>query len=127
MERDKTKNNNTKKSSTVDLNSLMKKVKEEERKSRRNSVMVSTAAISAITVFGIILTINLEVQNELWLNLKFVAVFFLSAFHMYCARIRKVFESGQNKKSDKYYRWINEVPTILFLVIVFLVVFKPIV
>ena len=78
-------------------------------------------------VFGIILTINLEVQNELWLNLKFVAVFFLSAFHMYCARIRKVFESGQNKKSDKYYRWINEVPTILFLVIVFLVVFKPIV
>tara|TARA_B100000401_G_C52760252_1_gene697785 strand:+ start:493 stop:666 length:174 start_codon:yes stop_codon:yes gene_type:complete len=57
MERDKTKNNNTNKSSTVDLNSLMKKVKEEERKSRRNSVMVSTAAISAITVFGIILTL----------------------------------------------------------------------
>ena len=78
-------------------------------------------------VFGVILTINLEVQNELWLNLKFVAVFFLSAFHMYCARIRKVFEQGQNKKSDKYYRWINEVPTILFLVIIFLVVFKPIV
>ncbi len=57
MERDKTKNNNTNKSSKVDLNSLMKKVKEEERKSRRNSVMVSTAAISAITVFGIILTL----------------------------------------------------------------------
>ena len=57
MERDKTKNNNTNKSSTVDLNSLMKKVKEEERKSRRNSVMVSTAAISAITVFGVILTL----------------------------------------------------------------------
>ena len=57
MERDKTKNINTNKSSKVDLNSLMKKVKEEERKSRRNSVMVSTAAISAITVFGIILTL----------------------------------------------------------------------
>ena len=57
MERDKTKNYNTNKSSKVDLNSLMKKVKEEERKSRRNSVMVSTAAISAITVFGIILTL----------------------------------------------------------------------
>ena len=57
MERDKTKINNTNKSSKVDLNSLMKKVKEEERKSRRNSVMVSTAAISAITVFGIILTL----------------------------------------------------------------------
>ncbi len=54
MERDKIKNN---KPPTVDLNSLMKKVKEEEKKSRRNSVMVSTAAISAITVFGIILTL----------------------------------------------------------------------
>ena len=46
-------------------------------------------------VFGIILTINLEVQNELWLNLKFLAVFFLSAFHM-CAR-----ELGKCSKVDQ--------------------------
>ena len=94
---------------------------------RKLMIYIMNPSLIFSWVFGVILTINLEVQNELWLNLKFVAVFFLSAFHMYCARIRKVFEQGQNKKSDKYYRWINEVPTILFLVIIFLVVFKPIV
>jgi len=76
-------------------------------------------------IFGVLLTITLEVQNELWLNLKFLAVFFMSVFHMYCAKIRITFERRENKNSEKFFRWINEVPTILFLFIVFLVVFKP--
>jgi len=43
--------------SKVDLNSLMKKVKEEEKKSKRNNLVVSAAAVSAVAVFGIILTL----------------------------------------------------------------------
>ena len=43
--------------SRVDLNNLMKKVKEEEKKNKRNNVVISTAAVSAIAVFGIILTL----------------------------------------------------------------------
>ena len=43
--------------SKVDLNNLIKRVKEEEKKSRRTNVAVSAAAISAIAVFGIILTL----------------------------------------------------------------------
>ncbi len=76
-------------------------------------------------LFGILLVINLEVYNELWLNLKFLLVFFMSIFHMYCARVRKNFEQGKNQKNHLFYRWINEIPTILFLLIIFLVVFKP--
>ena len=75
--------------------------------------------------FGILLVLYLEVYNQLWLNLKFVLVFLISVFHMYCAKIRKSFERNINKKDAKFYRWINEVPTILFILIVFLVVFKP--
>jgi|TARA_Y100000031_G_scaffold96696_1_gene106132 hypothetical protein len=41
----------------VDLNSLMKKVKEEEKRSKRNNLAVSVAALSAVAVFGIILTL----------------------------------------------------------------------
>ena len=63
--------------------------------------------------------------NQFWLNLKFVLVFFMSVFHMYCAKIRKNFENNINKKGEEFFRWINEVPTILFLLIVFLVVFQP--
>ena len=76
-------------------------------------------------LFGTLLVLHLEVYNQFWLNLKFVLVFLMSAFHMYCAGIRKNFENNKNKKDEKFYRWINEVPTILFLLIVFLVVFKP--
>ena len=48
--------NNTK-SSKVDLNHLIRKVKEEEKKNRRTNIAVSAAAVSALTVFGIILTL----------------------------------------------------------------------
>ena len=76
-------------------------------------------------LFGLLLLVNLEIYNQLWMNIKFVFVFLMSIFHMYCARIRKNFENEVNKKDENFFRWINEVPTILFLIIVFLVVFQP--
>ena len=76
-------------------------------------------------IFGLLLVINLEIYDKLWLNLKFCAVILLTVFHMYCARVRKIFEAKQNQNTEKFYRYINEIPTILFLIIVFLVVFKP--
>lgn len=44
---------------------------------------------------------------------------------MYCAKIRMQFEKNKNKRNENFFRYINEVPTILFIVIVFLAVFKP--
>ena len=76
-------------------------------------------------LFGVLLVLHLEIYNQVWLNLKFVLVFLMSVFHMYCAKIRKNFENKINRKDEKFFRWINEVPTILFLLIVFLVVFQP--
>ena len=76
-------------------------------------------------LFGLLLVIHLEIYDQIWLNLKFVLVIGMSIFHMYCARIRKQFEKGQNQNEDKFFRFINEIPTVLFLVIIFLVVFKP--
>ena len=76
-------------------------------------------------LFGVLLVLHLEIYNQIWLNLKFVLVFLMSVFHMYCAKIRKNFENNINNKDEKFFRWINEVPTVLFLLIVFLVVFQP--
>ncbi len=75
--------------------------------------------------FGTLLFIHLNLYNEFWMNVKFILVFLMSVFHMYCARVRKNFERGVNVKTEKFFRWLNEIPTILFLIIVFLVVFKP--
>ena len=72
---------------------------------------------------GIILVINIE--PALWLNIKIICIVLMSSFHMYCAKIRVQFERNNNKKNEKFFRYINEVPTILFIVIVFLAVFKP--
>ncbi len=76
-------------------------------------------------IFGLLLVIHLELYDQFWLNLKFIIVILMSVFHMFCARIRKQFERGQNTNDDRFFRYINEIPTILFLIIIFLVVFKP--
>jgi putative membrane protein len=60
-----------------------------------------------------------------WLHLKITLVLILAGFHGFLSRWRKDFAAGQNKHSEKFYRIINEVPTLLMIAIVFLVVLKP--
>ena len=74
-------------------------------------------------IIGIILVVKIE--PALWLNIKIICVLLMSAFHMYCAKVRKLFENNRNNKSEKFYRYVNEVPTVLFILIVFLAIFKP--
>ena len=76
-------------------------------------------------IIGIGLIHISEYSNSNWLILKIFLVFLMSSFHMYCARIRKQFASKLNTRNEKFYRLINEIPTVLFLAIVFLVVIKP--
>ena len=53
----KSENSLEKSGSKVDLNNLIKKVKEEEKRSKRQTIVISAAALSAVAVFGIILTL----------------------------------------------------------------------
>jgi len=76
-------------------------------------------------IFGVSLVVVQEEYHSLWVSLKFLCVLLMSIFHIYCVRINKNFKNRTNNKNSRYFRTINEVPTILFLVIVFLVVFKP--
>ena len=60
-----------------------------------------------------------------WMHLKLTAVVLLSAFHGYLAKQRKVFLRDENKKTSKFYRKINEIPTVLMILIVVMVIVKP--
>ena len=60
-----------------------------------------------------------------WLQAKLVLVLVLSAAHGLFARWVKDFAADRNRHSQKFYRIINEVPTVLMIVIVLLVVLKP--
>lgn len=60
-----------------------------------------------------------------WLHAKFLLVLILSGVHGFFARCVKDFAADQNMRSQKFYRIINEVPTILMILIVILVIVKP--
>ena len=79
-------------------------------------------------IFGLLLIHNLSfsVFNELWMQIKIILVIFLTSYHFYLGRCLINFKNDQNTKTSKFYRIINEVPTILLILIVFIVVFKPI-
>ena len=63
---------------------------------------------------------------EIWLILKMFLVMAMTLFHFYLNFLRIEFENDTNQKTEKFFRIINEIPTILLLVIVVLVVFQPI-
>ena len=76
---------------------------------------------------GLILIFNLgfEVFFTFWIKLKLLFVILLTSYHFYLAKLLNDFRLDQNTKSSKFFRIINEVPTILLILIVFIVVFKP--
>ncbi len=62
---------------------------------------------------------------SLWLSIKFLFVIVLSGYHGFLSKCLKDFESDRNKRSSKFFRVLNEIPTIILIIIVFLVIFKP--
>ena len=77
--------------------------------------------------FGLLLihSIGTESFNQLWLLLKLGMVFLLTIYHFFLFHCLKDFSEDNSKYSPKFYRILNEVPTLLLIGIVFVVVFKP--
>ncbi|NLA51748.1 MAG: CopD family protein [Alcaligenaceae bacterium] len=75
-------------------------------------------------VFGLLLISKIGI-NHGWLHFKLLLVFFVFVYHYACYVIYKRFRSGTNKKEHTFYRWFNEIPVLLMLIIVYLVIFKP--
>ena len=67
-----------------------------------------------------------EILSQLWIQLKFVLVILLSIFNVYLGRCIYSLKNNTNTRPAKFFRIINEVPTIFLILIVFIVVFKPI-
>jgi putative membrane protein len=74
--------------------------------------------------FGIWLMVGYGFNGG-WLHAKLSLVIFLVAYHFYCGKLLNDFAQNNNKHSHVWYRWFNEIPVILLLVIVILVVVKP--
>ena len=86
--------------------------------------IIMTPAMIATWLLGFIL-ILINDSIELWILIKILFVILMSACHGFFIKCYKGFHSKKNKYSDKYFRIVNEIPTLLLVIIVFLVVFKP--
>ena len=90
-----------------------------------NYIMMPAMLLSWL--FGVLLihSLGFAVLSELWMQIKFIAVLILTYYHFLLGKYLNDFAINDNKKSSKFYRIINEVPTIILIVVVFVVIFKP--
>ena len=88
---------------------------------------IMTPAMILSWIFGVILiySIGFKQIGQTWMILKIVFVIILTLYHFYLGNILSQFKMNQNIHTHKFYRIINEIPTLLLILIVFVVVFKP--
>ena len=88
---------------------------------------IMTPAMILSWIFGLLLihSIGFQQLSQTWMILKIIFVIFLTLYHFYLGKTLNQFKFDQNTHSHKFYRLINEIPTILLILIVFVVIFKP--
>lgn len=87
--------------------------------------VIMNPAMIATLISGAILIWQIDALRDGWLHSKLLLVALLVWFHMLLARWRRRFAEGTNVHSERFYRVVNEAPTVLLILIVVLVVLKP--
>ena len=90
-----------------------------------NYIMMPAMLLSWL--FGILLVHNItfSVFFELWMQIKIVSVLILTYYHFTLGKYLKDFAIDNNQKTSKFFRIYNEIPTIILIVVIFVVIFKP--
>ena len=94
---------------------------------RRLLIYIMNPAMILSWIFGVLLihTIGLDNFGFFWLQLKLVFVIILTIYHFFLFQCLKKFAENTNAFSPRFYRIINEIPTLLLIGIILVVVFKP--
>ena len=90
-----------------------------------NYIMMPAMILSWIFGLLLISSIGFDQLFNYWLILKLVFVIILSFYHFFLGTCLNKFRRNENKFSSKFYRVFNEIPTLLLILIIFIVVFKP--
>ena len=94
---------------------------------RRLFIYIMNPAMITSWIFGVLLihTIGMDNFGSIWLQLKLVFVIILTIYHFFLFQCLRKFAANTNTYSPKFYRIINEIPTVLLIATIFVVVFKP--
>ena len=94
---------------------------------RRLFIYIMNPAMIVSWIFGILLihTIGLDNFSSFWLQLKLLFVIILTIYHFFLFQCLRKFTENNNSFSPKFYRIINEIPTVLLILIIFVIIYKP--
>lgn len=87
--------------------------------------IINPAMIIAFILGGLMLWANPDLFHQPWMHIKLTAIILMSAVHGLYSRWRKTFERDENARDAKFYRYWNEVPTLLMIIIVIMAVAEP--
>tara|TARA_B100000902_G_scaffold241882_1_gene229077 strand:- start:255 stop:686 length:432 start_codon:yes stop_codon:yes gene_type:complete len=90
-----------------------------------NYIMMPAMLLSWLFGFLLIHSLGFGVFSELWMQIKTVSVVILTYYHFLLGKYLGDFAVDSNNKTSKFFRIINEIPTIILIVVIFVVVFKP--
>jgi len=88
-------------------------------------IIINPAMILTYIFGGLLIYANPDMLHQPWLHVKLMAVLLMTGLHGFLAKTRKRFVLDQNTRPAGFYRKINEIPTVLMIIIVFMVVVKP--
>ena len=94
---------------------------------RRLMFYIMTPAMILSWFFGIFLILinGISITLNLWVQTKLFLVVLLTIYHLFLGYYLRKFALDENKKSAKFFKIINEIPTILLILIIFVIIYKP--
>mgnify|MGYP005676523709 FL=1 len=90
-----------------------------------NYIMMPAMLLSWIFGLALIHSIGFSSFSELWMQIKIILVVILTFYHFSLGKYLNDFALDSNQKTSKFFRIYNEIPTILLVVVIFVVIFKP--
>lgn len=88
---------------------------------------IMTLGAILATIFGLWLLFAWHWPlNERWLEIKLLLVGCLIVYHLYCQKLVRQFRQNQNTRSGVFYRWFNEFPALILVVVILLAVIRPV-
>ena len=90
----------------------------------RKLFVMMTIGGSLAVLFGLWLWLGFGITGT-WLHIKLALVLVLIGYHVYCGKIVADFRNDRNTRNDRFYRMLNEFPTLILIAVVILVVVKP--
>jgi len=90
-----------------------------------NYIMMPAMLLSWLFGIALIHSLGFSVFSELWMQIKIISVLVLTYYHFTLGKYLRDFAVDNNQKSSRFFRIYNEIPTIILIVVIFVVVFKP--